>query len=78
VVRVALVVGGEEDHRQPITKRGGPMALAECINDVITCDIPAAFERFGKVLDAQGIDTALVMTGTASLRRRKLTAQTVV
>ena len=54
------------------------MALAECINDVITCDIPAAFERFGKVLDAQWIDTALVMTGTASLRRRKLTAPTVV
>jgi hypothetical protein len=54
------------------------MALAECINDILTCDIPAAFERFGKVLDPQWIDMALVMTGTASLRRRKLTAQTVV
>jgi len=54
------------------------MALAEAIKDILECDIPAAFERFGKVLDPQWIDMALVMTGTASLRRRKLTAQTVV
>lgn len=54
------------------------MALAEAIDDILECDIPAAFERFGKVLDSQWIDTALVMTGTATVRRRKLSAQTVV
>lgn len=54
------------------------MALAEEIREVLECDIPAAFQRFGKVLDAQWIDIALVMTGTATLRRRKLNAQTVV
>lgn len=54
------------------------MALAEEIRSVLECDIPAAFERFGKVLDVKWIDIALIMTGTATLRRRKLNAQTVV
>lgn len=68
----------KEDHRGAITVRGGPLALAEEIRSVLECDIPAAFERFGKALDAQWIDTALIMTGTATLRRRKLNAPTVV
>jgi hypothetical protein len=39
------------------------MALAEAIKDILECDIPAAFERFGKVLDPQWIDIPLCQCG---------------
>ena len=54
------------------------MSLAESINDILEADIPASFERFAKVLDAKWIDQALNETGTASVRRRKLSAPMVV
>ena len=55
-----------------------PTSLSECISDIIASDIPSAFARFGRVLDAEWIDSALAETGTASVRRRKLSAQMVV
>ena len=58
-----LAEASEEDHRGAITERGGPMALAEAIKDILECDIPAAFERFGKVLDPQWIDIPLCQCG---------------
>lgn len=54
------------------------MPLAESIIELLETDIPASFKRFGKELDARWIDTALAETGTASVRRRKLSAQMVV
>jgi hypothetical protein len=54
------------------------MPLADSVASILESDIPAAFERFGGALDAQWIDQALAETGTASVRRRKLTAPTVV
>jgi len=54
------------------------MSLAESINDILEADIPASFKRFAKVLDAQWIDQALNETGTASIRRRKLSAPMIV
>lgn len=54
------------------------MSLAERLHDLLAADIPACFERFGKMLDAQWIDQALKETGTASVRRRKLSAPLVV
>lgn len=54
------------------------MSLAESITDILEADIPASFDRFGRVLDARWIDEALEETGTASVRRRKLSAQMVV
>jgi hypothetical protein len=54
------------------------MSLAESVNAILELDTPAAFERFGRTLDAAWIDAALEETGTASVRRRKLSAQMVV
>jgi hypothetical protein len=54
------------------------MSVAESVNDILEADIPTSFERFGKLLDARWIDAALQQTGTASVRRRKLSAQLVV
>jgi len=54
------------------------MFLVESVKDILEADIPASFERFGKVLDAEWINAALAETGTASVRRRKLSAPIVV
>lgn len=54
------------------------MSLPESIAAILNADIPAAFEMFGRKLDATWIDEALKETGTASVRRRKLPAQLVV
>ncbi|HGG58186.1 MAG TPA: IS4 family transposase [Nannocystis exedens] len=54
------------------------MPQTESIFDILESDVPVAFERFGKLLDARWIDTALKETGTATVRRRKLPAQLVV
>ena len=54
------------------------MALQEAVDDILEADIPAAFERFGRLLDLEWIDKALEETGTASVRRRRISAQTVV
>jgi hypothetical protein len=54
------------------------MSLSESLTDILEADLPASFERFGKVLDARWIDTALQETGTATVRRRKLSATMVV
>lgn len=54
------------------------MSLSEFIDDILEADIPAAFEMFGRRLDAEWIDEALEETGTASVRRRKLPATLVV
>jgi len=53
-------------------------SLSESFNEILESDIPTSFERFARVLDARWIDTALQETGTASVRRRKLSAQIVV
>jgi hypothetical protein len=78
LMSVPLAPTGKEDHRGAITERGGPMSLTESLNSILESDIPAAFERFGGTLDAAWIDDALAETGTASVRRRKLSAQMVV
>jgi len=54
------------------------MSLRESISAILDADIPAAFELFGRKLDAKWIDEALEETGTASVRRRKLPAQLIV
>ena len=54
------------------------MQLTDSILEILEADVPAAFERFGKLLDARWIDAALKETGTATVRRRKLPAQLVV
>lgn len=54
------------------------MSLTDSVNAILDADIPTSFERFAKVLDARWIDTALKETGTASVRRRKLSAHLVV
>ena len=54
------------------------MSLAESINDILEADIPTSFARSSKVLDSQWVDQALNETGTATVRRRKLSASMVV
>lgn len=54
------------------------MSLTESLAAILELDIPTAFEQFGKKLDAEWINDALEETGTASVRRRKLSAPLVV
>ena len=54
------------------------MRFDEAIDDLLHADIPTTFQVFAGVLDAQWILDALVTTGTASVRRRKLPAPLVV
>ena len=54
------------------------MSLKESFDEMLHADIPASFDRFGRTLDAQWIDDALRETGTASVRRRKISAQLIV
>jgi len=48
------------------------MSLDTSITEILTMDLPAAFERFGEILDPQWVEEALQQTGTATIRRRKL------
>lgn len=48
------------------------------IQEILQSDVPAAFKRFGRLLDARWVESALEETGTASVRRRKLPAELVV
>ena len=54
------------------------MSLTDSFAAILELDIPAAFDCFGKKLDAEWINDALEETGTASVRRRKLSAPLVV
>jgi len=54
------------------------MFLMQSLLELLETDVPSAFERFGDVLDADWIEDALIQTGTASVRHRKLSAQRVV
>jgi len=54
------------------------MSLSDSLNSILTEDIPTAFSRFGRLLDAEWIHEALEETGTASVRRRKIPAELVV
>ena len=66
------------DHGAAIAKAGCPMSLDTSITEILTLDLPAAFERFGETLDPQWVEEALQQTGTATIRRRKLTTETIV
>ncbi len=54
------------------------MGLGEAILAVGAGARPASFEQFAAAIEPQWIDDALVATGTASVRRRKLPAERVV
>jgi len=54
------------------------MPLDGSVEAILNADIPAAFEMFGRKLDAEWIAEALEETGTASIRRRKVPAQLVI
>jgi hypothetical protein len=54
------------------------MDFSAFIQEILQSDVPAAFKRFGRLLDAQWVESALEETGTASVRRRKLPAELVV
>lgn len=54
------------------------MSLSKSLDCILSEDIPAAFSRFGTLLDAEWIKEALEETGTASVRRRKIPAELVV
>ena len=54
------------------------MNFSAYIQEILQSDVPAAFKRFGRLLDAKWIEMALQETGTASVRKRKLPAQLVV
>ena len=54
------------------------MSLTDSIHELLQEDIPTTFERFGNTLDVQWVDEALAATGTATIRRRKISAPLVV
>lgn len=54
------------------------MDVSAWIDELLGLDIPAGFKRFGQALDAKWIDDALQETGTATVRRRRLSAESVV
>ena len=54
------------------------MSLSSSLNDILSEDLPASLQRFGRVLDSQWVDEALNETGTASVRRRKMPSARVV
>ena len=54
------------------------MNMSAVVGEIVESGIPAAFEQFGELLDAQWVEKALEETGTASIRRRKLPADLVV
>jgi len=54
------------------------MDFSAFIQEILQSEVPTAFKRFGRLLDATWIDRALEETGTASVRLRKLPAQLVV
>jgi hypothetical protein len=54
------------------------MSLAEDLIDVATAVAPAQFESFQKHLDPAWIAESLQVTGTATIRRRRLPAEQVV
>lgn len=54
------------------------MDLTASIKCILESEIPFCFQGFGSRLDGEWIESALVETGTASVRKRKITAQMVV
>lgn len=54
------------------------MSLAEDLGDVATAVQPAQFDSFQKHLDPRWIAESLEVTGTATIRRRRLPAEQVV
>jgi len=54
------------------------MNMSAVVGELVENGVPAAFEQFGELLDAQWVARALEETGTASIRRRKLPANLVV
>ena len=54
------------------------MNLERSFQEILQADIPTSFEMFGKILSAKWIESALRKTGTASIRRRKLSSETLV
>lgn len=54
------------------------MSLAESFSAILESDIPSSFKCFARVLDVGWINSALRETGTATVRRRKLSSQLVV
>jgi hypothetical protein len=45
---------------------------------VVPCGVPGNFDRFARHLTPDWIDDALILTGTATLRRRRLPAESVI
>jgi len=54
------------------------MNLEETLQEILDQGVPAAFEQFGQVLDGQWVEEALLETGSASIRRRKLPAELLI
>jgi len=54
------------------------MSLAEDLGEVATTAEPAQFETFQKHMDRRWIEESLEVTGTATIRRRRLPAEQVV
>jgi len=54
------------------------MGFGKVLLEIVEQGVPAAFERFGQTLDAEWVSRALQMTGSASIRKRKLPAQLLV
>jgi len=54
------------------------MILEDSIQAFLEADIPASFEQFASHLDVEWVETALVDSGTATVRRRRIPSQHVV
>lgn len=54
------------------------MILGDSIKAILEEDIPASFERFASHLDVEWVETALLDSGTATVRRRRIPSQHVV
>jgi hypothetical protein len=54
------------------------MQFASALESILKAGVPAAARRFGSAINAQWVDEALELTGTMSVRRRRLPARLVV
>ena len=54
------------------------MILDDSIQAFLEADMPASFEQFASHLDVEWVETALVDSGTATVRRRRIPSQHVV
>ena len=54
------------------------MILEDSFQAFLHADMPASFEQFASNLDVEWVDAALVDSGTATVRRRRIPSQHVV